>query len=186
MKVAYNGETLATFLQDATDVSPDYPVVLSKFILNGREIEMDGIGKDGEVMGCAIHEHVENAGVHSGDATLMLPTQNVTEYTLARIEEATQKIVKALNITGPFNIQFIAKGSDVLVIECNLRASRSFPFISKTMGIDFIEAAARLMVGESTDHMNLPKIGTRGRPSGYVGVKVGACLSEYAHIYCII
>ena len=101
----------------------------------------------------------------------MLPTQTVTEYTLARIEEATQKIVKELNITGPYNIQFIAKGSDVMVIECNLRASRSFPFISKTMGVDFIEAAARLMVGESVADMPLPPIGTRNRPQGYVGVK---------------
>ena len=106
-----------------------------------------------------------------GDATLMLPTQTVTEYTLGRIEEATKKIVKELNITGPYNIQFIAKGSDVMVIECNLRASRSFPFISKTMGVDFIEAAARLMVGESVADMPLPPIGTRNRPSGYVGVK---------------
>ena len=96
--------------------------------------------------GCAIHEHIENAGVHSGDATLMLPTQNVSEYTLDRVENATVKIVEALNITGPFNIQYIAKDSDVMCIECNLRASRSFPFISKTMGVDFIEAATRLMV----------------------------------------
>ena len=171
MNVAYNGDTLSRYLMEATGVSPDHPVVLSKFILNGREIEMDGIAKDGVVKGCAIHEHVENAGVHSGDATLMLPTQTVSEYVLCRIEDATQKIVKELNITGPFNIQFIAKGSDVLVIECNLRASRSFPFISKTMGVDFIEAASRLMVGESVEHMNLPNIGTRGRPNGYVGVK---------------
>jgi carbamoyl-phosphate synthase (ammonia) len=171
MKVAYNGDNLSKYLLHATGVSPDHPVVLSKFIIDGREIEMDGIAKDGVVKGCAIHEHVENAGVHSGDATLMLPTQTVSEYVLCRIEDATQKIVKELNITGPFNIQFIAKGSDVLVIECNLRASRSFPFISKTMGVDFIEAASRLMVGESVEHMNLPNIGTRGRPNGYVGVK---------------
>jgi carbamoyl-phosphate synthase (ammonia) len=171
MNVAYTPETLAVYLREATGVSPDHPVVISKFIIGGREIEMDGIAKDGVVMGCAIHEHVENAGVHSGDATLMLPTQTVTEYTLGRIEEATKKIVKELNITGPYNIQFIAKGSDVMVIECNLRASRSFPFISKTMGVDFIEAAARLMVGESVADMPLPPIGTRNRPSGYVGVK---------------
>jgi carbamoyl-phosphate synthase (ammonia) len=171
MNVAYTPETLAEYLREATGVSPDHPVVISKFIIGGREIEMDGIAKDGVVMGCAIHEHVENAGVHSGDATLMLPTQTVTEYTLARIEEATKKIVKELHITGPYNIQFIAKGSDVMVIECNLRASRSFPFISKTMGVDFIEAAARLMVGESVADMPLPPLGTRNRPQGYVGVK---------------
>jgi carbamoyl-phosphate synthase (ammonia) len=121
--------------------------------------------------GCAMHEHIENAGVHSGDANLMLPTQNVSEYVLARIEDATKKIVKELNITGPFNIQYIVKNSDVLVIECNLRASRSFPFISKTMGVDFIEAAAKLMVDHPVDDMNLPPIGTRNRPANYVGVK---------------
>ena len=171
MNVAYNADRLAEYLREATGVSPDHPVVISKFITGGREIEMDGIAKNGEVKGCAIHEHVENAGVHSGDATLMLPTQNVTEYVLARIEDATQKIVKALNITGPFNIQFIAKDSDVMVIECNLRASRSFPFISKTMGVDFIEAATKLMVDKSVEDMPLPTIGTRNRPSNYVGVK---------------
>lgn len=171
MNVAYNADSLAGYLREATDVSPDHPVVISKFILNGREIEMDGIALAGEVVGCAIHEHIENAGVHSGDANLMLPTQTVSEYVLARVEDATKKIVKELNITGPFNIQYIAKESDVLVIECNLRASRSFPFISKTMGVDFIEAATRLMVGESVESMNLPTIGTRNRPSNYVGVK---------------
>lgn len=132
MNVAYSADSLAEYLNEATGVSPDHPVVISKFISGGREIEMDGIAKDGQVMGCAIHEHVENAGVHSGDATLMLPAQNVSEFVLARIENATKKIVKELNISGPYNIQFIVKGSDVLVIECNLRASRSFPFISKT------------------------------------------------------
>ena len=171
MNVAYNADTLAEYLTLATGVSPDHPVVISKFITGGREIEMDGIAKNGDIKGCAIHEHVENAGVHSGDATLMLPTQNVSEYVLARIEAATKKIVKELNITGPFNIQYIAKESDVLVIECNLRASRSFPFISKTMGVDFIEGATKLMVDESVDDMNLPPLGTRNRPSGYVGVK---------------
>lgn len=171
MNVAYTADRLAGYLREATDVSPDHPVVISKFILNGREIEMDGIALAGEVVGCAIHEHIENAGVHSGDANLMLPTQTVSEYVLGRVEDATKKIVRELNITGPFNIQYIAKDSDVLVIECNLRASRSFPFISKTMGVDFIEAATRLMVGESVEGMNLPPIGTRNRPSNYVGVK---------------
>lgn len=171
MNVAYNAEALSGYLFEATGVSPDHPVVISKFISGGREIEMDGIARNGTVVGCAIHEHVENAGVHSGDATLMLPTQNVSAYVLARIEDATQKIVKELQITGPFNIQFIAKDSDVMVIECNLRASRSFPFISKTMGVDFIEAATKLMVGESVENMNLPSIGTRNRPENYVGVK---------------
>jgi carbamoyl-phosphate synthase (ammonia) len=171
MNVAYTADSLSDYLLQATGVSPDHPVVISKFITGGREVEMDGIALNGEVKGCAIHEHIENAGVHSGDATLMLPVQSISEYTLSRIEDATKKIVKELNITGPFNMQYICKGSDVMVIECNLRASRSFPFISKTMGVDFIEAATKLMVGKSTDDMNLPSIGTRGRPNGYVAVK---------------
>jgi len=171
MYVSWNADQLATFLRQSIADSSHAKIVISKFITGGREIEMDGIAKDGVVKGCAIHEHIENAGVHSGDATLMLPTQNVSEYVLSRIEDATKKIVKALNITGPFNIQYIAKGSDVLVIECNLRASRSFPFISKTMGVDFIEAAAKLMVGKSVEDMPLPQLGTRNRPAAYVGVK---------------
>lgn len=171
MNVAHSADQLAEYLNVAAGVSPDHPVVISKFIAAGREIEMDGIAQNGKVIGCAIHEHIENAGVHSGDATLMLPTQNVSDYVLHRIEDATIRIVKELEITGPYNIQFIVKGSDVMVIECNLRASRSFPFISKTMGVDFIEAATKLMVNESVADMNLPVIGTRNRPSKYVGVK---------------
>jgi carbamoyl-phosphate synthase (ammonia) len=171
MNVAYSPEKLVEYLNLATGMSPDSPVVMSKFIEDGREIEHDGIALNGEIRGCAIHEHIENAGVHSGDANLMLPTQTVSEYVLARVEAATQMIVKRLDITGPFNIQYIAKGSDVLCIECNLRASRSFPFISKTMGVDFIEGATKLMVGESIADMPFPNIGTRNRPSNYVGVK---------------
>ena len=171
MNVAYNPDLLAGFLLEATGVSPDHPVVISKFIEDGREIEMDGVADNGRVVGCALHEHVENAGVHSGDATLMLPAQKVSEYVMARVEAATEQIVEALSITGPFNIQYIARGSDVFVIECNLRASRSFPFISKTMGVDFIEAATRLMHNKSTADMPLPPIGTRNRPSNFVGVK---------------
>ena len=170
MYVSWNADQLARFLQ--TSIADSHAkIVISKFITGGREIEMDGVAQNGVIKGCAIHEHIENAGVHSGDATLMLPTQNVSEYVLSRIEDATTKIVKALDITGPFNIQYIVKGSDVLVIECNLRASRSFPFISKTMGVDFVEAATKLMLNVSVDDMPLPPIGTRNRPSQYVGVK---------------
>ncbi|CAK9252415.1 unnamed protein product [Sphagnum jensenii] len=137
MNVAYTPERLAEYLREATGVSPDHPVVVSKFISGGREIEMDGVASEGVVRGCAIHEHVENAGVHSGDATLMLPTQTVSEFVLAKVEEATRRIVRELHITG----------------------------------VDFIEAATRLMVGASVADMNLPQLGTRNRPSGYVGVK---------------
>ena len=170
MYVSWNADQLAKYLVESGS-DEHTKIVISKFITGGREIEMDGVAKEGIVKGCAIHEHIENAGVHSGDANLMLPTQNVSEYVLNRVEDATMKIVKALNITGPFNIQYIAKGSDVMCIECNLRASRSFPFISKTMGVDFIEAATKLMVNESVDDMPLPPVGTRNRPSNYVGVK---------------
>jgi carbamoyl-phosphate synthase (ammonia) len=126
---------------------------------------MDAVGLNGEVVAAAMHEHVENAGVHSGDATLVLPPQTISAYTAYRVNEATRKIAKALQITGPFNIQFLSKGKDVSVIECNLRASRSVPFVSKTMGVDFIEAAAKVMVGEDVASMNLPKLGQTGKPN---------------------
>lgn len=171
MKVAYDSATLTEYLKDATSVSPDHPVVISKFIQGGKEIEMDGVAKNGNVEGVAIHEHVEEAGVHSGDATLVLPPQNISEYMKLRIEKAGQQIVKELQITGPFNIQFIIKDSNLYVIECNLRASRSFPFISKVYGTDFIEAATKLMLDLPIDDSNLPTIGTRNRPNGYVAVK---------------
>jgi len=132
---------------------------------------MDGVAKDGEIIAAAIHEHIENAGVHSGDATLVLPAQDLTPYQKQRVRDASRKIAKRLNITGPLNIQFVAKGTDVMCIECNVLASRSFPFVSKTMGVDFIEAATRAMVGEDTDVMDLPTLETRNRPENFVGVK---------------
>merc|ERR1712157_448223 len=171
MNVAYNDEQLRQCLDEAAEVSQDKPVVISDFIQGAVEIEMDGVGKDGELIAAAIHEHIENAGVHSGDASLVLPPHTLSAYTKERVRDATRKIVKRLNITGPVNIQFVAKGTDVMCIECNVRASRSFPFVSKTMGCDFIEAATKAMVGEDTSDMNLPTLDTRNRPSGYVGVK---------------
>mmetsp|Transcript_44556 Transcript_44556/g.90012 ORF Transcript_44556/g.90012 Transcript_44556/m.90012 type:complete len:1247 (-) Transcript_44556:249-3989(-) len=171
MNVAHTPQQLRAFLSLAEDVSADKPVVVSKFIEGAREIEMDAVCRGGQVVASAVHEHIENAGVHSGDATLLLPPQDITHYTLCRIEEMTRKIAKELNITGPCNVQFITKGSNVLVIECNLRASRSFPFVSKTMGVDFIEAATKVMMGQPIDDMNLPNLGERNRPSGYVGCK---------------
>eukprot|EP00522_Entomoneis_paludosa_P006834 CAMPEP_0172438874 /NCGR_PEP_ID=MMETSP1065-20121228/7_1 /TAXON_ID=265537 /ORGANISM="Amphiprora paludosa, Strain CCMP125" /LENGTH=1491 /DNA_ID=CAMNT_0013187469 /DNA_START=66 /DNA_END=4541 /DNA_ORIENTATION=- len=171
MNVAYNDEQLRTCLGEAAEVSKEYPVVISDFIEGAREIEMDGVGKDGELIAAAIHEHIENAGVHSGDATLVLPPHTISAYTKERVRDASRKIVKRLNITGPVNIQFVAKGTDVMCIETNVRASRSFPFVSKTMGVDYIEAATRAMVNEDTSDMNLPTLDTRDRPNGYVGVK---------------
>lgn len=171
MNVAYSDDHLRKCLQEAAEVSKEYPVVISDFIQGATEIEMDGVGKNGELIAAAIHEHVENAGVHSGDATLVLPPHTLSAYTMERVRDASRKIVKRLNITGPVNIQFVAKGTDVMCIECNVRASRSFPFVSKTMGVDFIEAATKAIVGKDTSDMNLPTLETRDRPKGYVGVK---------------
>ena len=171
MNVAYNDDQLKACLADAAEVSQEYPVVISDFIEGAVEIEMDGVAKDGELIAAAIHEHIENAGVHSGDATLVLPAQDLSAYTMQRVRDAARKIAKRLDITGPVNMQFVAKGTDVMCIETNLRASRSFPFVSKTMGVDFIEAATRAMVGEDTSQMNLPTLDTRDRPSNFVGVK---------------
>eukprot|EP00934_Nitzschia_sp_Nitz4_P008454 Nitzschia sp. Nitz4//scaffold7_size249615//193132//197941//NITZ4_001201-RA/size249615-augustus-gene-0.14-mRNA-1//1//CDS//3329558514//8444//frame0 len=171
MNVAWNDDQLKAFLNEAATVSKEHPVVISDFIEGAVEIEFDGVGKNGEIIAAAIHEHIENAGVHSGDATLVLPPQDLSAYTMQRVRDAAQKIVKRLNITGPVNIQFVAKGTDVMCIETNVRASRSFPFVSKTMGVDFIEAATRAMVDHDTSDMNLPTLETRNRPSNYVGVK---------------
>ena len=171
MNVAWSDEQLKAFLNEAASVSKEHPVVISDFIEGAVEIEFDGVGKDGEVIACAIHEHIENAGVHSGDATLVLPPQDLSAYTMQRVRDAAQKIVKRLDITGPVNIQFVAKGTDVMCIETNVRASRSFPFVSKTMGVDFIEAATKAMVGYDTSDMDLPTLETRDRPKGFVGVK---------------
>lgn len=171
MNVAYTDEQLRACLTEAANVSEDHPVVISDFIEGAVEIEMDGVGKNGELIAAAIHEHIENAGVHSGDATLVLPPQSLSAYTKERVRDAARKIVKRLDITGPVNIQFVAKGTDVMCIECNVRASRSFPFVSKTMGVDYIEAATKAIVGVDTSDMNLPTLDTRDRPKGYVGVK---------------
>ena len=171
MNTAYSDEQLRACLEEAAEVSKEHPVVISDFIQGAREIEMDGVGKDGELIAAAIHEHIENAGVHSGDATLVLPPHTLSAYTKERVRDASRKIVKRLNITGPVNIQFVAKGTDVMCIETNVRASRSFPFVSKTMGVDYIEAATKAMVDADTSDMNLPTLDTTDRPSGFVGVK---------------
>jgi carbamoyl-phosphate synthase (ammonia) len=171
MNVAWTDEQLKACLSEAAEVSQDHPVVISDFIEGAVEIEFDGVVKDGEIIAAAIHEHIENAGVHSGDATLVLPPQDLSAYQMERVRDAARKIAKRLNITGPCNIQFVAKGTDVMCIECNVRASRSFPFVSKTMGVDFIEAATKAIVGADTSDMNLPTLETRNRPENFVGVK---------------
>lgn len=171
MNVAYGPEELKKFLGEAARVSQDHPVVMTKFIEGAREIEMDAVAKDGKVVAHAISEHVENAGVHSGDATLILPPQTISEEDILQVKEATRKIAERFNISGPFNTQFLAKNNDIMVIECNLRASRSFPFVSKTVGTDFIDVATKVMVNHPLDVHNLPHLDTPLQPSGYVGIK---------------
>jgi hypothetical protein len=144
--VASDGE-LERFLKTAAVVSRDYPVVISKYIAGAKEVELDAVGQQGELLNYAIAEHVENAGVHSGDASLILPAQNLFVETHRRVKQIGAKLCKALKISGPFNIQFICKENEVKVIECNLRASRSMPFISKTYNVNFIDIATRVMLG---------------------------------------
>ncbi len=146
MAVASNDEELEEYLKKAITISPEYPTVISKFLENAKEIEMDGVAQNGEIIAYAISEHVENAGVHSGDATLVLPPQRTYLETIRRIRKISRKIVSALNINGPFNIQYIAKQNQVKVIECNLRASRSFPFVSKVMDQNFIDIATKIIM----------------------------------------
>ncbi len=146
MAVAENREDLDDVLTRAADVSEDHPTVITKFITGAKEIEVDAVAKDGEIQVYAISEHVENAGVHSGDATLVLPPQRTYIETTRRARRIAAKVAKALNINGPFNIQFMARDNDVMVIECNLRASRSFPFASKIFRVNFIDLATRIIM----------------------------------------
>ncbi|KAK4454336.1 protein pyrABCN [Podospora aff. communis PSN243] len=167
MNTVYSEADLESYLAQAAEVSREHPVVITKYIENAKEIEMDAVAKNGKVVGHFISEHVENAGVHSGDATLILPPQDLEPTTIQRIEEATRKIGSALNVTGPFNIQFIAKDNDIKVIECNVRASRSFPFVSKVMGVDLIEMATKAIM--DVEFEEYPPV---ERPANCVGVKV--------------
>jgi len=147
MNVCSNNEELGRFLQLAANVSKKHPVVVSQFIENAKEVEMDAVADNGEIIMYAISEHIEFAGVHSGDATIQFPPQKLYVETLRRIKRISRQIARELNISGPFNIQYLAKGNDIKVIECNLRASRSFPFVSKVLKINFIELATRIMLG---------------------------------------
>ncbi|MEM9084112.1 MAG: carbamoyl-phosphate synthase (glutamine-hydrolyzing) large subunit, partial [Planctomycetota bacterium] len=147
MAVASNHEELEQYLGRAAKVSREYPTVISKYITGAKEIEFDAVAREGEIVVYAISEHVENAGVHSGDATLVFPPQRTYFETVRRVRQVATKIAKALKITGPFNMQFIAKSNEVKVIECNLRASRSFPFVSKVLSQNFIEMATKVIMG---------------------------------------
>ena len=146
MNVCHNDEELRRFLEAASEVSKEYPVVISQFMTETNEIEFDGVAQNGEIVEYGISEHVEYAGVHSGDATMTFPAQQISFATARQIKKISRAIAKELNISGPFNIQYLAKGRDVKVIECNLRASRSFPFVSKVLKRNFIETATRIML----------------------------------------
>ncbi|MBR5930368.1 MAG: carbamoyl-phosphate synthase (glutamine-hydrolyzing) large subunit [Prevotella sp.] len=147
MNVCSNDEELERFLKLAANVSEDHPVVVSRFIENAKEIEMDAVARDGEIIVYAISEHIEFAGVHSGDATIQFPPQKLYVETVRRIKRISRQIAKELHISGPFNIQFMARDNDIMVIECNLRASRSFPFVSKVLKINMIDIATKVMLG---------------------------------------
>jgi carbamoyl-phosphate synthase large subunit len=168
MGVASNDRELLALLGKATRISPEHPVVMSKFIENAKELEIDAVACEGELCASVIAEHVENAGVHSGDATLVVPPQRTYLETVRRVKKITEKIAHALTLHGPFNIQFIAKGNEVKVIECNIRASRSFPFVSKTLGTNLVQVATEVMLGRRSGS-------TRANGSAfdvpYVGVK---------------
>jgi len=166
MSIVLSEDELELYLKKATELNTEHPVVISKFITDAKEIEVDAVANKGELFCYAIAEHVENAGVHSGDATIVLPPQRTYLETMRRVKLITKQIAKELEISGPFNMQFIAKDNDVKVIECNLRASRSFPFVSKTLKINFIDIATRLMLGEKVS-----KIDKSSFDLDYVGVK---------------
>lgn len=160
MRVAYSQEDLRTFLAKAAAVSSDHPITISKFEEGAREIEFDAVASQGQVKLFAITEHIENAGVHSGDATLMIPALTIPSSIQAQVKSIGEKLAKQLNITGPFNIQLLTKEGQVKVIECNLRASRSFPFVSKALGVNFIREATRLMLGQpsSLSYKTIPSM----------------------------
>jgi len=166
MSIALSKSELKKYLKKASEINKKHPVVISKFITGAKEIEIDAVAKKGSLFCYAISEHVENAGVHSGDATMVLPPQRTYLETMRRIKIIAKKIAESLNITGPFNIQFIAKDNDVKVIECNLRASRSFPFASKVFKINFVDLATKIIMGKKVDNIDRSSFDL-----DYVGIK---------------
>lgn len=166
MKVAYNHKQLIEFLGAAVDVSPDHPVVMTRFLLGARELELDAVANKGQIVNWAISEHVEDAGVHSGDATMICPSDTVPSDVAARLREIGSIIASALKISGPMNVQFLWKEKEILVIECNLRASRSFPFVSKVYDINFIETATKIFLEQEIRYNE-----DCGRPLDYTGCK---------------
>lgn len=195
MNVAWDDASLKTFLTQATEVSPDYPVVISRYIENSKEIEIDAVANKGEILIYAISEHIENAGVHSGDATVVLPAQRIYLSTAQAIKKAARKIAAALEITGPFNIQFLAKSTNIQVIECNLRASRSFPFCSKVFRTDMVDIAIRAQLGAEVkkvdgSQLDFDHVGVRAAQFSYSRLKgtdpvAGVEMASTGEVGCI-
>ncbi len=175
MNVVRSESELEMYLKEAVKLSPDHPVVISEFIMDAKELEIDGVAENGEICLYVISEHIENAGVHSGDATIVLPPQRLYLETIRRAKQISKKIVKALNISGPFNLQLIAKNNDLKVIECNVRASRSFPFVSKVTGINFIEVATQVLLGcyikKQYNTLDLDYVGVKAPQFSYARLK---------------
>ncbi|CAO1412131.1 unnamed protein product [Diamesa hyperborea] len=166
MNVAHSNQELETYLNAASLVSKDHPVVISKFLQEAKEIDVDAVAEDGVILCMAVSEHVENAGVHSGDATLVTPPQDINKRTLAKIKEIAREVAALLDVSGPFNMQLIAKNNELKVIECNVRVSRSFPFVSKTLNHDFVAMATRVIIGQIVEPVDVMM------GDGKVGVKV--------------
>ncbi|MGI6046680.1 MAG: carbamoyl-phosphate synthase (glutamine-hydrolyzing) large subunit [Petrimonas sp.] len=195
MNVCYDKEQMQRFLEMAANVSKEYPVVVSVFMQNAKEVEMDAVAKDGEIVKYAISEHVEFAGVHSGDATLVFPAQKIYFETMRRIQKISRQIAKELKISGPFNIQFLAKNNEIKVIECNLRASRSFPFVSKVIKHNFIDTATRVMLGAPYDKpestvFDLDHIGVKSSQFSYSRLQkfdpiLGVDMASTGEVGCI-
>lgn len=195
MAVVFDASSLGAYLNRATEVNPASPVVVSKFIEDAKEVEFDGVAKGGEILLYAIGEHVENAGVHSGDATVVIPPQRLYVETTRRIKQAARKIAGALAITGPFNIQFIAQENRLKVIECNLRASRTFPFASKVLKRNFIELATRAILGEEVgkiegSSLDLDRVGVKAAQFSFSRLKgadptMGVAMASTGEVGCL-
>jgi len=195
MAVVYDPSTLESYLTRATEVNPASPVVVSKFIENAKEIEFDGVARNGEILIYAIGEHVENAGVHSGDATVVIPPQRLYVETTRRIKQASRKIARALEITGPFNIQFVARDNRIQVIECNLRASRTFPFASKVFRHNFIDIATRAILDEEVgkvegSSIDLDRVGVKAAQFSFSRLKgadptMGVAMASTGEVGCL-
>ncbi|MBQ6657989.1 MAG: ATP-grasp domain-containing protein, partial [Prevotella sp.] len=195
MNVCYSYEELERFLQMATEVSKEFPVVVSQFMQDTKEIEFDAVADKGEIVEYAISEHIEYAGVHSGDATMVFPAQHIYFSTIRQIKKISRKIASELNISGPFNIQFLAKNREVKVIECNLRASRSFPFVSKILKRNFIETATKIMldapyVKADKSEFDIDRIGVKASQFSFARLQnadpvLGVDMSSTGEVGCL-